>query len=238
MDDIYDKILELPLFQGISKQKLEGMIASAKFNFIKYTQYSSIARRGTNYTNIKFIISGRIKTEHSTPDEKIRITQEIAAPHVIAPHFLFGINTRYPYNIYALEETSVMEIDKPTLISLMHYDDIFLLNMLNITSAPSQKAYISAPFISLGSVVEKLAYWVQNSTNKKAENINIYCRLKDLYTFFGVQRSSYMYTMEKLKEAKIIDSDANKITILDRETLVSVLHQEDNDTNNISYSVY
>lgn len=234
MFDMYDLLLELPLFQGINRTRLGELVEKTKFHFLKYPAGALIVKSGEQCTHLKFLISGRIRTELSNLNGKIKIEEELLAPNVIAPSFLFGANTTYPYDVYAVEDVGIMQIDKPTFISLMQCEEICLLNMLNITSFRSQHTFDSFSYFTAGDMKEKLALWILNFTHRKAENIRIICKQKDLYTFFGVQRSVFLHALNELKELQIIDYNMKEIDVLDRYSLqrIASLGDEDELTNN------
>ncbi|MEG1616270.1 MAG: Crp/Fnr family transcriptional regulator [Bacteroidales bacterium] len=222
MSDMYDLLLQLPLFQGINRARLGELIEKTKFHFLKYPAGSQIVTAGEQCTHLKFLISGRIRTEMTNLNGKMKISEEFEAPNVIAPNFLFGASTSYPFNIIALEDVGIMQIDKRTFITLMQSEEIFLLNMLNITSNRSQKCFDSFSFFTSGDMKEKLACWMLNYTNRKASNIRITCKQKDLYTFFGVQRSVFLFALNELKDMQIIDFNSKEIEILDRYALQQI----------------
>lgn len=222
MSDMYELLLQLPLFQGINRARLAELIEKTKFHFLKYPAGTRIVTREEPCTHLKFLISGKVRTELVNHNGKIKILEEFSAPNVLAPNFLFGANTHYPYDIYAVEDTGIMQIDKSTFISLMQSEEIFLLNMLNITSHKSQQSLESFSFFTSGDMKEKLANWILNFTNRKGDNIKIVCKQKDLYTFFGVQRTVFMYALQELKEKNIIDFNMKEITILDRYALQEI----------------
>ena len=157
---MYDLFLQWPLLQGINKDKLQVLFEKIRCHFVKYPKYALIAKKGENCKNFKFLISGKIKTELTNNNEKIKVIEEFSAPNIIAPNFFFGSSTTYPYDVYAVEDTGIMEIDKPTFITLMQNDEIFLLNMLNITSNKSQKNLDTFSFFISGNMIEKLAFWL------------------------------------------------------------------------------
>lgn len=219
MSDMYELLMQLPLFQGINRARLSELIETTKFHFLKYPAGTQIVSRNEPCTHLKFLISGKIRTELTNQNGKIKIIEEFNAPNVLAPNFLFGANTHYPYDIFAVEETGIMQIDKPTFISLMQNEEIFLINMLNITSYRSQRSFESFSYLTAGDMKEKLANWILNFTNRQGENIRIVCKQKDLYTFFGVQRTVFMHALNELKENNVIDFNMKEITIHDRYAL-------------------
>lgn len=56
-----------------------------KFHFLKYPDGEKIVTSGEECNHLKFLISGEIRSELITQNEKMRITELIQAPNVIAP---------------------------------------------------------------------------------------------------------------------------------------------------------
>ena len=77
--------------------------------------------------------------------------------------------------------------------------------------------------LSSNDLKERLAFWVLSLTQQKSVDIRIICKQKDLYAFFGVQRSVFLSTLDELKEDGIIDYNAKEIIILDRSRLKDML---------------
>ena len=46
MDSMYDVLLQLPLFQGVSRMKMSEIIEKTRFHFLKYQDNEIIAHRG------------------------------------------------------------------------------------------------------------------------------------------------------------------------------------------------
>ena len=56
-----------------------------KFHFLKYPDGEKIVTSGEECNHLKFLISGEIRSELITQNEKMRITELIQAPNVTAP---------------------------------------------------------------------------------------------------------------------------------------------------------
>ena len=207
MDSMYDVLLQLPIFQGVSRNKISELIEKMKFHFLKYPDGEKIVTSGEECNHLKFLISGEIRSELITQNEKMRITELIQAPNVIAPDHLFGRDTYFPANLYAVGTVGIMQIEKASVI----------------LSRRSQKALESFTALSSNDLKERLAFWVLSLTQQKSVDIRIICKQKDLYAFFGVQRSVFLSTLDELKEDGIIDYNAKEIIILDRSRLKDML---------------
>ncbi|MBO7291294.1 MAG: Crp/Fnr family transcriptional regulator, partial [Bacteroidaceae bacterium] len=145
------------------------------------------------------------------------------APDIIAPDHLFGRSTHYPANFYAVGSVGMMQIDKATFMTIMQDEPIFMINMLNILSRRSQKSKETILSMSSGDLRERLSHWILNLTSRNATNIRINARQRDLYSYFGVQRTALLNTLAEMKQEKIIDYTTNEVTILDRSSLRDIL---------------
>lgn len=221
MDSMYDVLLQLPIFQGVSRNKISELIEKMKFHFLKYPDGEKIVTSGEECNHLKFLISGEIRSE--LQNEKMRISEKIQAPNVIAPEHLFGRDTCFPANLYASGTVGIMQIEKASVVQMLQEEPIFLINLLNILSRRAQKAFESFTALSSNDLKERLAFWILSLTQQKSTDIRIICKPKDLYAFFGVQRSVFLSTLDSLKESGIIDYDAKEISIIDRARLKDLL---------------
>ncbi len=223
MDSMYDILLQLPIFQGVSRNKISELIEKMKFHFLKYPAGEKIVSNGEECNHLKFLISGEVRSELMTLNEKIRITETIQAPNVVAPNHLFGRDTYFPADLYAVGTVGIMQIEKGAVIQMLQEEPIFLINLLNILSRRSQKALEAFTALSTNDLKERLAFWVLSLTQQKSVDIRIICKQKELYSFFGVQRSVFLATLDELKEEGILDYNTKEITILDRPLLKKML---------------
>ena len=223
MDSMYDVLLQLPLFQGVSKNKMSEIIEKTRFHFLKYKDNECVVQRGEECTHLKFIVSGSVRAEAVNKSGKIRVTESLHAPDVLYPNHLFGRNTVYPCQIWAKGACGIMQIDKPSFVSLLQQESIIVINLLNIISRRSQKSIESFLSLSSGNVKERLAFWLLSFTQRKATDIQILCKQKDLYTFFGVQRSVFMNALGELQAEGIISFSPQGIELLDRQKLREIL---------------
>ena len=59
--EIYDRLLQFPLFQGMSHAELMQVVAHTKIGFSKSTAGKRIVREGDNCTHLYFLIGGAMK---------------------------------------------------------------------------------------------------------------------------------------------------------------------------------
>ncbi len=220
---MYDILLCLPLFKGVSRERISEIVGMAKFHFLKYLPGETIVNVGDPCTHIKFIISGSARLSVSSPDGRFVVSQTLAAPDVIAPEFLFGTDTTYPCSGVAVEPTGILQISKTDYLKILHLDQIFLFNFLNTLSMYAQKSTTGVLSLTAGNLEERIAFWIISLTQRHGQDIALTCRQRDLYSLFGVQRTSFIATLNSMRERGLISYSQNEIRVESRGDLLDIL---------------
>ena len=227
MESMYDKLMELPLFQGVSRAQLSLLVEKTPFHFIKYEQGQQIIATNDVCTHIKFVITGDVRIDMPSANKRIIVSETLSGPDVIGPDYLFGRNTFYPFSVTALNDCGILQILKSDFTNILMSDKIFLFNMLNVLSRNSQKSTFGLMALSSGSIAERLAFIITSLTQRGSKDITISYRQKDLCTILGVQRSSLINALEKLKHDGVIDYTLFDIKVNSRDELLRILHSEE-----------
>jgi len=230
MENMFDKLLHLPLFQGISREKLGETIEKVPFHFLKFKKGERFIECGDACTHVKFIVSGRILLEHISNTLKFKISHELVAPEVIAPDYLFGLDTCYPFNAYAIEDCGILQLAKQDYVSMLQSDNVFLFNILNYLSRNSQVQKTQFLNLDKASVIERFVVLVSIFTTQKAENIVLTFKQRDLCRLLGARRPAYVSAINYLLEKDLISLPDNSMIIVnDRKQLLELL--KDNENN-------
>lgn len=136
---IYDKLLQFPLFQGMSRDDLELVAGHTRFGFTKVMQGKTVVKEGVPCTHLFFLISGTIRVESRSDDRSYRVVEQMQAPYILQPEAIFGYNQRYTQTITAQTDTSFITIDKEEVVRLSEDFLVFRLNLLNIFATQAQK---------------------------------------------------------------------------------------------------
>ena len=227
MANIYDKLLHLPLFQGVTHERLEEIIEKIPFHFLKFRRGDRIISRGDDCTHVRFVISGRVRVEYESRALKFKISHELASPEVISPDYLFGLDTSYPFSVYACEECGILQVAKQDYITILHSDNVFLINILNYLSRNSQNQKSQLLNIENASVVERIAMLVNTFTSQRSQNITLIFKQKDLCRLLGARRPAFMGAIDYLIDNKIIEMpDNSTMQIKDRKLMLALLKGE------------
>lgn len=223
MDSMYETLLGLPLFAGVSHQKISDIIGKNKFHFLKYTDGETIINAGDPCTHLKSIITGAARLTISNATHRFKVSQTLQAPDVICPDFFFGKTTHYPASAVAIGDVGIMQIDKTDYLRIINSDPVFLFNYLNLLSMNAQLSIEGVLALTSGNLEQRIIYWIVALTQNNGRNIKLECRHKDMYTVFGVPRQSLIAALDNLCQQGLIDYDSQEIRVIDRRKLLDQL---------------
>ena len=209
MNSMYQQLMQLPLFQGVSTEKITSLVEKLPFHFLKYRNGEQVLTMGDACTHIKFVVSGKVRVEMPCAHLRVTIEQTLTTPNVLAPEYLFGRETVYPFSVYA---------DGPWINS----DKVFLFNILNYLSSGSQRSVSSSLSVKDGSVSERLAILVQSLVIAGASDVILRYKQKDLCALLGTQRTTLITMLDKLSDDGIVEYDSNAMTVLDMRKLMDI----------------
>ena len=220
MDSMIETLMDLPLFRGSSYERMSEIVGKFKFHFLKYLPGNELIASGQPCTSLIFLLTGAVRATISNDNGRFKMVQPLPAPSVITPEFLFGRLTYYPCSATVVEPTNILQVSKNDYLRILSKDPVFLLNYLNSISSNAQRAVDGILALTSGSIEERIGLWVACLTQSEAKDIVIQCRLRDMYTMFGVPRGSFIAALDNLKDAGIIDYTATEITVLKRAELI------------------
>lgn len=220
---MYETLRDLPLFKGVSEEKISDIIEKTRFHFLKYEDGATIIEAGELCTHIRSVVSGKVKITVSNSDGRFRVTETVDAPDVIAPDFFFGKTTTYPGTVVASGPVGILQIEKADYLKIINSDPVFLFNYLNLLSMDAQLATQGVLALTSGDLEKRIAYWIVALTDRAGKDIIMECRQRDMYTVFGVQRQSLIAALTNMKERGLIDFSPNRIEVTDRRRLLELL---------------
>jgi len=136
---IIDKLLETPLFQGISKTDLHEIVGKTKFGFIKYEAGKVIVRADSYCNEIQFLLNGTLEMITDSMDHSYTMTEYLSAPHQIQLQRLFGIRQRYTSTFKAKTPCNLMTLSKTEVVKLYNTYEVFRINIVNQLATDYQK---------------------------------------------------------------------------------------------------
>ena len=225
MNSMYQQLMQLPLFQGVSTEKITELVEKLPFHFLKYRSGEQIVAAGDSCTHIRFIVSGKVRLETSSSRLKVSLEQILATPNVLAPDYLFGRDTTYPFSAFAEGGCGILQLLKGDYIKMINTDKVFLFNILNFLSSGSQRGIAMALAARDGSVEERLATLMNVLVAPGATDVVLKFKQKDLCSLLGTQRTTLVSMLDRLSEQEILEYDSSEMRFLDMDALDALLKE-------------
>ena len=225
MNSMYQQLMQLPLFQGVSTDVITALVEKLPFHFLKFRNGEQIFAAGDQCSHIRFIVSGRVRLETPCDHLRVSLLQTLETPHVLAAEYLFGRETTYPYSAFADGPCGILQLRKSDYIKMLAFDKVFLFNILNYLSSGSQRNTASILAIKDGSVVERLAMIVDALTVTGATDVAVRFKQKDLCVLLGTQRTTLIASLDKLADEDIVNYTSNELRVWDLSRLAEFIHK-------------
>jgi len=137
---MYGKLLELSLFQGMSRNDLGEIVAHSKFGFHKYADGDIIVSEGEPCDRLFMLVDGTVEARTVASDKGYSVTETLASPNLLQPERLFGLTQRYSTDYRAKDKCHLLSLSKEEVVYLMENFTIFRMNILNLISTLAQKS--------------------------------------------------------------------------------------------------
>lgn len=136
---LHERLLELPLFQGMSKNDLGQVISTTKFRHMSYHKSKTIVNEGDACDNLYFLLDGTISATGHADDNGYSITETFNAPEILQLERIFGLTQRYTYTFKTVTDCYFISLSKMETLTLADNYEIFRLNLFNIICTKSQR---------------------------------------------------------------------------------------------------
>lgn len=136
---IYDRLLQFPLFQGMSRDDLEIVAGHTRFGFLKVVAGRQVVHAGDPCTHLYFLINGTLKIETFSDDSRYSVTEQMSSPYILQQECIFGYYQRFTHNFYALTDANFLTLDKEEVVRLSEDFLVFRLNLINHFATQTQK---------------------------------------------------------------------------------------------------
>lgn len=231
MATMYETIMSLPLFKGVSKDLVSTFLEKTHIQFVNFVDGDKIISKGEDCRFIKFVISGEVKVISSNHYGTLIVEEFRKSGSVFSPEHLFGMDTTYPYDAIAVGCVSVMQFSKEQYINLLQTDSIFMLNYLNYLSYHSQRPVYAIKSLFDGSFESQLALLIMSLTDKDSTEINLTCNKDYLMKMSNISSNDLEHALTKMKLNGLIDYNEFIIEIKSRRHFLDYVYDK-LETNN------
>lgn len=218
---IFQRLVETPIFQGMSNDDLSHVVSYVKFDFYRTAAGETIVADGERCTQLLLISTGDISTVATSDDHGYTLTEYFRAPTLVQPERLFGRSPYYSHTVRATSDVNVIALPKGELISLCAKFLVVRLNMLNILSTYAQRLSSNPWHFHPSTLDEEFAVFVAHRCTHPAGRKELTIKMERLAHELDTTRLRVSQMLRRLKAAKLIDYGRERIVIPSLEKLIT-----------------
>ncbi len=183
---MYYLIKNIGLFKDNTPEELEAMIKKTAFSLINYEPGQTVILQGEKLNGLLILLSGEVKGEMNDENCNIIKVEDIKAPNLIAPAFIFG-NGIMPVTVTTAVRSEIIFIKRDSFIKMIQENSTILTNYLDILCSKAQFLSGRMMFLRSTNIREKFIAYLNE--NKDSNNvIRIDKKLHELADLFAVTR--------------------------------------------------
>ena len=225
---MYDNLLLLPLFQGLSKNDFTTILEKVRFHFLTYQEGETFIRQGETCQQLCFLLSGKAVARTMVEEPAYTLSETIDAPTIIEPQSLFGMQPKYTATYQAQTQVKVLTIDKSYIFSELNKHEIFQLNFLNILSNRAQTANRKLWNAYVGSLNEKVIQFIAlRSQNPIGGEKMLKITMEDWANLIDETRINLSRLLNELQDKGLLQLKRREFFIPDFEKLTNYLIEHD-----------
>lgn len=203
MDSMYDTVLWLPLFKGISKTQLSDFVAKTPLHFTTHNTGDLVVDFNEECNSVKALVSGSLRVTHRLMNGAAEVSYTLAAPAMICLHNLFGIETISPLRATSIGSAGIMEFEKSRLLDLLRSNSICLINTLNYLSWRAQRNQLTLQSVSTSDSASRLAFMILSVTENKSSEILLSSVDRSVYSLLCTSDAD-RFALERMEQQGVI----------------------------------
>ena len=220
---MYENLLCLPYFQGMSKDDITAILDKVALDFIKYEDGECVCHRGDKCDKFFILIQGTLQCIGDAPDKSYRLKEDITAPYAIEPYSMFGYTTDYNREYIAKGACTILAIEKRFLFSEFTKHNIFTINFLNLISHKAQRQeriiWEKTPATISGRIAQFIALRCELQQGEKRLSI----KMERLASILCETRLNISKSLNELQEAGLVELHRKEIVIPSLNKLMEVI---------------
>ena len=210
---MYENLLRLPYFQGMSKDEITSILDKVAFDFQNLSDGDTICDTGERCDKFIIVTNGEALSTVVAPDSTYSLTEKIAAPCAIEPYSLFGHDTTFKRKYTAKGNCTILVIDKQYLFSELTKYEIFTINFLNIISRRAQMQSYAIWHYTPSSIKGRIAQFIGRRCNSIKGEKSVQIKMERLAGILCETRLNISKALNEMQEEGYIELHRKEIIV-------------------------
>ena len=194
-----------PVFTGCEQNTLEELAGAAGHRLRQKEVGAHIAYMGDELTDAVILVEGTVYSSMTNQECKEVIVEILTGPIMLAPAFLFAKESRFPVNVIAKTNCTVLYVPKSAFRDCLHRDPQLMMNFIGIISNRCQRLSQRLNDFALQSLKERVLEYLHQ--HQRIDSVEWLAKV------LGVARPSLSRVLSELKAEGVIERTLEGITL-------------------------
>ncbi|HOJ77993.1 MAG TPA: Crp/Fnr family transcriptional regulator [Bacillota bacterium] len=223
-----EKLLKVPLFQGIDSEELSVMLGCIKPQVVRYKKNECLAIAGNQFSGMGLILAGKVSiSKENVAGDRVMMT--ILGPgEIFGEMVAFSKQRFWPATVIAEEESQIVFIASDKIVGNCERQcgshRRLILNMLRIISDKALFLNRKLEYLTIKTLRGKIATFLLEQYQKTGQTTFMLEMNRDqLADFLNVSRPSLSREMGRMKAEQLIDFHRSSVQIKSLEKLIAIV---------------
>ena len=217
---MYDTLLSLPLFQGMSQADFNSLLQKIRLDFVRYDEGSTIISTGDRCKCFAFLINGTLESSREGMEGSMSFMEQIDAPFLIEPYSMFGRVGSCQRTYTAVTPCSFLMVDKQYIYTELGKYNICRMNLLNILSGRVQQLDGHIWSLQGTDLRGRIIRFIKSLSDTQTGSKKLSIKMNDLATLMDATRLNVSRELNALEAQGFISLRRKEIIIPALENLI------------------
>lgn len=208
-----------PLFKGLRRSEHDAFLQRHASALVEVPKGHLVVRQHEPIQDMLLLVKGEVSLRVITLDGNVLELERQEAVMPMATAFLYGRESRYPFDVLSLTPCSFLRISKAAWLDEIGRNSTLLQNFLALSADLTAKYAAKLQRQSLKSLSHRVALFLLEKTTPDVSVVVLNRSRTQLAEYFGVQRPSLARTLKALEGEGLIRLEGKTLTILNKPAL-------------------
>ena len=194
-ENLIETLSQASIFEGCSPETLEKLVGTTGHRLRRKDEGTYIAYRGDELTDAVILVEGIIYSSMTNQEGKEVVVETLTGPVMLAPAFLFLANSRFPVNVIAKTDCTMLYIAKSSFREWLHRDPQLMMNFIGVISNRCERLSGRLNDFAILSLKERVMEYLR--LHRRIDSVEWLARI------MGVARPSLSRVLSELKNEGI-----------------------------------
>ena len=208
------------LFSGLEPAAIAALLEACEVEVRNYSGGDIIALQGSRYNDLLLLVEGSVRAESGEAGEKRVHLEQIAAPAMIAPSFLYARGGELPATLIARNAVTIIAIPRRSFSELLAADRRVMENFLQVVSTANKFVSEKVVYLTYKTIKGRLAnYLLTLSGEQGVSTVVNPLTQREMAAMFSVTRPALARALGELAAEGTIYVKNKRITLVFAEKL-------------------